>query len=367
MKERPLIFYVDPRWRKSPDVFHIPLLYPFWGNPYGKQAPLSFSVFEHYQFDTTCYGITDNPYNADMVLMPYPYGVALRKFPELVEECAEEAKRQNKKLLIDAASDLYYPIDIPHAIILRWGGYRFRRDPRDIHLPPYADDLLERYGGGKIQIRKKQNQKPIVGFSGWAQIPLAQEVRTTVKELPVRLRGMFDSRYRACKKGIFFRRAALKVLQSSPRIESNLLKRQSYSGHVKTAQDTPERLQKQFVDNLLSSDYGLEVRGDPNTSTRLFEICSLGRIPVILDTERIFPFSNELDYHSFSLMVDFRDLKKLPDRIADFHASLSNEQFQMMQNKARDAFRHYFRVDAVTVHLMQSLVGYIIPGWNQRR
>ena len=80
---------------------------------------------------------------------------------------------------------------------------------------------------------------------------------------------------------------------------------------------------------------------------------SLGRIPVVIDTERYFPFSDVVDWHTFALIVDFRDIKRLPDIIADFHASLSPEQFETMQYLARAAFVNYFRIDAQMPHIIR--------------
>ncbi|KKU54925.1 MAG: hypothetical protein UX77_C0021G0004 [Parcubacteria group bacterium GW2011_GWA1_47_11] len=132
-------------------------------------------------------------------------------------------------------------------------------------------------------------------------------------------------------------------------------KESSSAAKRSTASNSAETLRREFVDNLLGSDYGLDVRGDANASTRLFEMLSLGRIPVVVDTERNFPFSDKLDYSSFSLMVDFRDLARLPDMVAEFHAGLTAEKFEMMQNNARDAYRNYFRVDALTRPLMEEI------------
>ena len=107
------------------------------------------------------------------------------------------------------------------------------------------------------------------------------------------------------------------------------------------------KLQEEMVDTILQSDYALDVRGDANDSTRLFEILSLGRIPVIIDTERNFPFSDKVDYSSFALIVDFRDIHYLPERIAEFHKNISSERFEQMQRNARDAYINYFRIDAL--------------------
>ena len=110
-----------------------------------------------------------------------------------------------------------------------------------------------------------------------------------------------------------------------------------------------------MVDTILQSDYALDVRGDANNSTRLFEILSLGRIPVIVDTERNFPFSEKIDYSSFALVVDFRDVRRLPERIAEFHKNISPKRFEEMQRNARDAFLSYFRNDAIMRHIAPEL------------
>lgn len=122
-----------------------------------------------------------------------------------------------------------------------------------------------------------------------------------------------------------------------------------------------EKLREEMVETILESDYALDVRGDANDSTRLFEILSLGRIPVIVDTERNFPFSDKVDYASFALIVDFRDINHLPERITEFHKNISPERFEEMQRNARDAYVTYFRIDAlmrpITEELYEKLSG----------
>lgn len=348
----PVTFFVDPAWRRQ--MQHIPLLYPFWGNVLEAATPFHQALFERYSFDTTQYVLVDDPKDAQFILLPYNYNNTVRVAPELLTECLALAEKYKKPLLIDGTGDIERPISLPNTIVLRYGGYRFLSRKNEIHIPLYADDLLEKYCGGIMQIRQKTDI-PSVGFSGWTKLSFVQEVRTIVKELPTRTHALFDERYRACKKGVFFRQEAIAQLMGSAAVVPHVLSRSSYSGHLNTVSDSPQKLRKEFVENLLQSDYGLDVRGDANASIRLFEILSLGRIPVIIDTERFFPFSEKIDYSSFSCVVDFRDLGSLPERIADFHAALSPERFILMQKNARAAYREYFRVDVLTRHLMKAL------------
>ncbi|MEY4747074.1 MAG: hypothetical protein RLZZ416_123 [Candidatus Parcubacteria bacterium] len=348
----PLRLWVDEKWRRK--YTHIPLLFPLWGIVTSEKAPFQKRLFERYRFDQSLYALAGSTEDADVFLLPYRFNVLREKDPDLVREVARAAYDAKKPVLIDGTGDIEYPTDIPHAITLRSGGYRFLRESNDIQQPLYADDLLETLCAGNLQIRRK-SAKARVGFAGWATLEPLATAKTILKELPDRLHSVFDSRYRACKKGIFFRREALAVLRRSSLVEPNFIQRASYSAHTATASDDPAILQEAFVQNLLESDYGLDVRGDANASARLFEILSLGRIPVIVDTERNFPFDDELDYSRFSLIVDFRDIKQLPRRIAAFHDSLSNEKFEAMQRAARDAYRNYFRVDAMTKHVVKRI------------
>jgi len=353
MNKEHIIFFVDPAWRRPSQ--HIPLLYPFWGNPLDRsRLPFLHTLFERHSFDTSRYSITDNLSAADMILMPYAYNTALRVAPDVIAACIRLSREQGKKILVDGISDIERSVAMPNAVVLRYGGYRFEKKNNEICIPPYADDLLELYRDSVPDVRAKSDM-PTVGFTGWASLPAKQELRTRIKETPDRLRGMFDSRWRAKQKGVFFRREAVSVLQTSLRIKPNFIIRTSYSGHRETASGAQETLRKEFVDNLLGSDYGLDVRGDANASTRLFEMLSLGRIPIIVDTERNFPFSDVLDYATFSLTVDFRDIKQLPERVAAFHAGLSGEQFIEMQKNARAAYLNFFRVDALMSHIIREL------------
>ncbi len=350
---RPLRFFVDPSWRRR-DGSHIPLLYPFWGNAFSRGTPLIRAIFDTYSFDTSLYSITDSIHDADAILLPYAYGVVVQKFPEILAQAVQVSKEHKAKLIIDTLGDIDYQIEIPQIIVLRYGGYRFLKKDNDIIIPPYADDLLERFYGGKLQLREKR-AIPIVGFMGWAALSKWQIARTLVRELPDRVFGLYDNRYWAFKKGIFFRKQALRVLNKSKLIEKHFVTRPTYSVHTRTASDDPAVLRTQFVEHALASDLGLDVRGDANASTRLFELLSLGRVPLIVDTERNFPFSNELDYSAFSIKVDFRDLNNIAEIARARYDALSETEWRKMQEKARDAYREWFRVDALTKHLMASI------------
>lgn len=349
-----LRLYVNSAWKR--DGLHAPLLYPFWGNPNSDASLFAKEMFDAHPFDTSLYTVTDNIKEADMVFAPYRHNWLLVYDKALLEECARTAKEANLPLLIDGAGDLEFPNTIENSYILRIGGYRFIPEKNRIIIPPASDDLLERCVGGELKLREKRaGEKPIVGFAGWARLTTIQTLRTVIKELPVRMRSIFDRRYGAMKKGVLWRAKAIAALARSSRVALNLRVRASFSGSTKTAEGDLRKLRQDLVDTVLESDYALDVRGDANASTRLFEILSLGRIPVLFDTERNLPFEQEVNYDSFCVRVDFRDIGQLAEKVAKFHATVTPEKYLEMQRQARKAFVEYFRIDAQMRHILPQL------------
>jgi glycosyltransferase involved in cell wall biosynthesis len=328
---------------------------PWWGNPYSDSSLFAKEMFDTYSYDTTCYGITEDIPKAEMVFVPYRHNWLLHHDPGLLAECVRVAQESGKALLIDGTGDIEIPLVHPNVYILRYGGYRFLPESNAIHIPLTVDDLLERCQGGKLNLRQKSTGAPVVGFAGWASLTPRQYARTVVKELGIRMRAFMDSRYKTQTKGVLWRKRAIELLRKSSSVRLNLRARTSFSGSSKTAVGNMQQLREEMVETLLASDYGLDVKGDANNSARLFEILSLGRIPIIIDTERNLPFSDIVDYDSFALRINYRDIAELPKRIAEFHSSLSPEKFQTMQKNARQAFLQYFRIDAVMEHLVREL------------
>ncbi len=214
MNQKRLLFYVDPAWQQGGR--YSPIMFPFWGNAFDRnRTPSAFALFEKYHLDTSCYGITADINEADIVLLPYP--LALAKFmPDVYRQSVALSIKSGKPLFIDGLGDIQKPITIPNTLILRYGGYRFKRQPNEIIIPPFTEDLLVTYCGGELQVRTK-SVMPSVGFVGWAALTPMQELRAIVKELPARLRSIFDAKYRACKK-VFFPKGSV---QDSERFKKN--------------------------------------------------------------------------------------------------------------------------------------------------
>ncbi len=330
------------------------VLYPFWGTQEKVNTPITTGVFKQYNFDSSYYSIVEESEYADYIFLPYQYWFLLREDPKLITKYINESKRINKPLLIDAIGDTMRDINIENSVVLRYAQYKSKVKDNDVIIPVYAEDLLTSYKDSEIVIRNKK-ESPVVGFVGWSSLPFLTYPKTWLKDLPLFLLGFLTSRFDLYRKGVLFRRKALKILEKSSLVDTNFIYRESYSGNTKTAQGNIEVLRKEFVDNILESDYALCVRGDANQSTRFFEVLSLGRIPVFVDTDIALPLEDKINYKEFCLFVDYRDLHKIDRVISEFHRSISSEEFENIQRKAREAFEKYLRIDSYTKYLIEIL------------
>lgn len=338
----------------SKNLSHSPLLFPFLGKVIKDSTPYVSAVFQKYNFDSKYYQLADVADEADFYFIPHNFWILKKSDRGLLDEFLKDAKKYKKPVLIDAYGDSDEKIDIPNGHILRTSQYKFKIKENEIIMPPYTEDLLEAYFDNLFSLREKKDI-PSVGFVGYANQPFAGRVKAIVKELPVIFIGLFLKNRETLRKGIFFRKKAIKYLTRSSVVKSNFTIRNFYSGHTETIRGDSRKIRQEFIDNMRNSDYTLCVKGDGNFSYRFFEALSLGRIPLLVDTECALPLEDIIDYKEFCVFVDYRDLSKIGEILRKFHDNLDKEQFVMMQKKAREVFENYFRIDSFTKHLVNQL------------
>lgn len=350
----PIRFFVSPHYREKKLHTHIELLFPFWGIAAKESMPYVRKAVMQYQYSKNDFTLVDDISQADYVLMPYGYGRLLEVNPAKVRRIIEDAMRAKKKLLIDGSGDLELPINIPHAVILRVSRYRYNVRPNEITVPFPAEDLLESYYDGQLQVRGK-SEVPSVSFTGWGKLSLKMRLKTHLKELPITAAALVEKKRRAEHKGLFFRERALAALQSTSGVDARISVLPSYSGHVKTMLGSVEDNRRAFVENLMDADYALCVRGDANASVRFYEALSLGKIPLFLDTACVLPLEDRIDYRAFSVFVDHAETARIGLKLREFHERCTPEYFEEMQRLARDTYRSYLRTDAFSSNLADLL------------
>lgn len=287
---------------------------------------------------------------ADSVMAPHEYGY-LSKYPTYFLECQKLAEEAHKLLLISAYQDDPSPINIPGTIIIRPSAYRSSLGQNEILIPAYVEDVGERYGKNPLG----KGETPIISFAGKAGFSGILEYTKYLIRNYIVQQGPY-------KQGLYFRRRALAALKQDSRIILKTILRRHYSAHRNTVEVPPEQAREEYIRSIHDSHFILAPRGDGNYSLRFYETLSLGRIPIVIDTDMPLPLEDQIDYSKCVIRVPWQDTDKIGDYVVRFFESHSEEQFVAAQKQARSLFElhlympHFLKILFADILLKQKSV-----------
>lgn len=334
-----------------PDVPYIPLLYPNLGVQ--KRETILFLNNAFADLNHPFVQLTESPEEAGYILLPHNYS-SLKGKEDYIANQAQLAHNLGKKLIVFWHGDSDSPVPYENTIIFRTNQYRSSLRDNEIIMPAYAEDLLE----GELSVRSKHTGKPIVGFCGWAGYKNCKNrIGTLLQNSLIEAKRFFGVQNLGARvKGISFRMKMINHLQQSALVEPNFIIRNSYSGHSATIKIDPQQARKEYIENMLHSDYALIIKGDGNYSYRFYEALSLGRIPVLLDTDCVLPLEDIIDYDEFILRVPYQDLYRIDQYIAQHYQAASSEEFEGMQRRGREVFEEHLRVDRFLQYIAENVL-----------
>lgn len=132
------------------------------------------------------------------------------------------------------------------------------------------------------------------------------------------------------------RTASIQHLRQAGNLKTAIIER---NGSFFSASDEERNRQwQEYIQNLQDNAYILCVRGDENSSYRLYETMSAGRIPIIVDTNMKLPELGSIKWEEFSVIVPYSDLNRIGEIVQSFHDSLSSSDFEKICLRARAAY-----------------------------
>lgn len=289
--------------------------------------------------------------DCDFVVCPVFWGEPQNPNPE-IERLAAAAKRKNRRVVVFVLADPAGPLNTAadNLVIFRSSLNQSQQRPREFVFPAFPDEDILKYGIPHSPIPKAE--VPIVGFCGNvdnnAEIksPFKRFIKTqSYRHLLANVR--VDRALRAMgvclthHEGRRIRTQAIHVLSRSRQLRTHFVIRAAYHGGLfHRGIDNPDpqikvSSQREFCANILESHYTLACRGGGNFSRRLYETLALGRIPVFIDTDCAMPCEEWVDWKQYCVWVEERELTRMPQRILEFHRSLSPEQFAEKQRACR--------------------------------
>lgn len=323
-----------PFIKKNKD--YLPILSPNFGTKIVGRMFLRKAVE---QLTSPIFDIVPKIEEALFILIPYDF-FNIEENKEYLRKVQELSKKYKKKILIFDYSDFDKDINVKNCLIFRTSQYKYKQKENEFIIPPLVEDL----GMVTSVLPRKKSKKPVVGFVGWADfLNLKQKIKYQIRIFLVDIQSLWNLNAKVHKQGIYFRRKVIILLERSSLIKTNFILRKSFSAHALTIELETDRARREYIQNIINSDFVLCAKGDGNYSNRFYEVLSLGRIPIMIDTEQILPLEEIIDYDKFVLRIGYKDIKNIENIITNFYKNLSDREFVYMQKKAVEVFKEYLK------------------------
>jgi hypothetical protein len=324
------------------------MLYPLWGKNLEDPGDPSSGRYDRYvEVGSRLFEMTTLE-KADVAVFPGAWEQVLDDTAAVkrAEQFLELARRARKPTVIFFWSDSDQEVPYDDTLVFRTSCYRSRQRRNEFAMPAWSEDFVTKYLGGQLPLRAR-SKKPVVGFCGYAP-GYETASRFTAGSYMLHLAKCGA---RACKRLVkslvglkrpasSIRAVVLRALAASDSVDTKFLMREHFlggsllpSGELDAAR--METVRREYVQNMVQSDYAICARGGGNFSYRLYEALCCGRIPVFVDTDCVLPFHSEIAWKDYCVWVGEREVDQVAAKVADFHASLSDRQFVELQQECR--------------------------------
>ncbi len=320
--------------------YYIPLLFPFWGKCERSITP-SYDAdrFDEWlKLGNQYFELVDSLEACDIVVLPYEW----RQGYKAAFDLAQQAEKYHKPFVLFFNHDSTEEIPIPNAIIFRTSLYKSKRRKNEFGLPAWSSDLGKKY----LLKTKEKNDVPVIGYTGYIDYRNFWEYLIYISRY-VRFPGVDQIGQRI--RGICVRK-----LNRSPLVRTHFNLRRRFFN----PKNFHERQRLEFIQCIIESDYSLVCRGGGNFSYRLYEVLSCGRIPLFIDTDCLLPYDHLIDWKSFCLWVDYKDVPKLDLIVSEFHSMISNQEFIEMQVKARQVYEEWLSPTGFYKNMWRCIPGF---------
>jgi len=283
---------------------------------------------------------------ADFVIIPQAIRVRDAAIDTYIDTVKKMAQEHRKPALAWIGSDLAHRVHVKNMLALKGSAYKHQQLESERIVAPFVEDLGEEYG---FDTFPKTTDQPIVSFCGYAGFPnLRTRVRFYVKNFLIDVASfvLFKPILRVYKRGIYFRRVAMSTLKKDNRVKTNFIARDFYSANTKSHSHNPKEIRNEYVHNMKQSHFVLAPKGDANFSNRFYEALSLGRVPVLIDTDMQLPFEDRIKYDEFIVRVPYNEIHRVGEYVREFYDRHSSAEFAEVQWKARETFEKFLRFDS---------------------
>ena len=232
-----------------------------------------------------------------------------KKFDTNVIKYLNLAKEYNKKVYSFYNDDDYTPVaNIENLVLFRTSLFASKRKINEYAMPAWSRDLFV----PEKSYRKKEN-KPTVSFCGFISHSI--------------------------------RKDCLDILNLNSYIDKKFIIRNAFWGGSPHNQS----LRNEYINNIVNSDFVLCCRGAGNFSYRLYETLSCGRVPIIIDTDCVYPCEDKINWPIVSIFVT--NITKLNEQLNTFWSTITEKEYINLQKYIRQIYEKYIAPDGFTNYI----------------
>lgn len=282
------------------------------------------------------------PAEAQAILLPVDYAYASRRAPHILKHYLLLSEQYGKPLIISSLGDTTEDVPGQRTIVLRTSKYRWSKKNNEIFCPPIVNDLSF---GNNLRFMKQKTETPSIGFVGQAlrpkrRLPFLNFMPYGIKDTFLCPLALISRTCGAKRTGFYYRKKCLEILKQQQELDTRFILRDRWGLETRHSEEILQKQQQEYVENIKSNLFTLCIRGAGNFSLRLYEVLSLGRIPLLVDTDDIRPCEDTLNYNDFCFIVHWSKIANIGKHLLDFYSSRSDVDLMQMQMKARTAFEN---------------------------
>jgi len=144
----------------------------------------------------------------------------------------------------------------------------------------------------------------------------------------------------------------MELLSRDARIHCNFDITNNLQNYYNQANPNRTLIENRFVENMSQSDYILCVRGVGNYSARFYMALNAGRIPLVVDTEKTFPFEDKIHM----LKVPVQALHNIGDFMIEHFESVTAKELAAMKQENREVYNQFLAPHRYIPQLVQDVV-----------
>ena len=231
--------------------------------------------------------------NCDYVIIPYKWDGRTERSLNIIND----AKLNNKKV-IALHNDDYEPnsrINIDEGYLFTTTLQKSRRQSNEFSFPAITGDFLPLYNHNFNVIRS-------IGFCGAITHPIRQTILNMNMPMP----------------------------------QDYIVRKHFWGGEL------PKEVARiDFFKNMSNNTFILCMRGAGNFSYRFFETMMMGRIPIIINSNQVFPFEEIIDYNSFSIRIPDTQINDITKIINNWLIDKTDDDIERIQRSNRQIWIDY--------------------------